>query len=251
MSKVPPSHGQAASRKTRVIVVDDHPLVRGAIRHLLEGQTGFELCGESDNAAEAIGLVRQHKPQIAIVDITLTDTSGIELVKDIRAISPITRVIVASMHRETLYAERALRAGAMAYWSKESTCEQLMVALRQVAAGQVYVSPEQSSRIVSRMTQATANATNDPVDSLTDRELEVFQMIGAGLRTRDIADRLCLSIKTIETYRQNIKEKLDLQHATELVQRAVHWRLTGSGAMADPSPLASALSAADGALPDA
>lgn len=226
----------ATPRITKVLLVDDHPLVRRGIRQLIEREAGFEVCGETDNAAEAIGMIREHKPDIAIVDITLADTSGVELVKDIHAMFEDTKVIVASMHDESLYAERAMRAGAMAYVNKEASTDQLLAAIRRVASGRIYVSPDTSDRLLRRVVSGNGAPQGDPVESLSDRELEVFQLIGQGLRTREIASRLCLSVKTIETYRENIKSKLNLQHGNELIQRAVHWHISRQGGPAEPTP---------------
>lgn len=218
----------ATVRKTQVLLVDDHPMVRQGMKQMIERQAGFKVCAETDSASEAISLIREHEPDIAIVDITLADTSGVELVKDIRAMFDQTKVIVASMHDESIYAERCMRAGAMAYVNKQSSGDELCEALRQVGNGHVYVSSATSDRLLKQMVSGEKSENKglaNSVEALSDRELEVFQMIGQGLRTREIAERLCLSIKTIETYRENIKQKLELEHGTELIRRAVYWDL--------------------------
>jgi DNA-binding NarL/FixJ family response regulator len=223
--------GPARARRSGVVLIDDHPLVRQGVKLLLEQEPGFEVKGEASSAAEALSLVLREKPDVAVVDISLEDTNGVELVKDIRAMAEQTQVVVSSMHDESVYAQRALRAGALAYVCKDAPADQLVDAIKQVAQGRVYVSPTLSDQILRKMVSGGEEQVDeDPIASLSDRELEVFQLIGQGLRTREIADRLCLSVKTIETYRENIKEKLNFKHGTELIQRAVLWTIESANA---------------------
>jgi len=210
--------------KVRIVIVDDHPIVRQGLSQLLSAEPDFEVIGEAGNAGDAMDLVEQQHPDLVIVDISLQDISGMELIKQIRARKQQIKILVSSMHDEKLYAERCLHAGAMGYISKEETTEKMVAAIRQILGGKVYLSPEMSEHFLSRMAKVGPDADRPSIATLSDRELEVFELIGRGMTTRKIAEVLNLSMKTIETYRENIKIKLGLANSTELIRRAVQWQ---------------------------
>jgi DNA-binding NarL/FixJ family response regulator len=203
--------------------VDDHPIVREGLARRIERQGDLTVCGEAESAADALMAVNDLAPDLVVVDLTLKDKSGLELIKDLRVRHPQVPVLVLSMHDETHYAERALRAGAGGYIMKQEAAENVLVAIRRVLDGQVYLSDRMADRLLGAIVGEQAGPSQSPVDRLSDRELEVFEMIGTGLGTREIADRLHVSIKTVEAYRANIKDKLHLQTAMELAHRAFHW----------------------------
>ncbi|MEA3367308.1 MAG: response regulator transcription factor, partial [Planctomycetota bacterium] len=207
----------------RVLIVDDHPVVRRGLAQVLGGTDDLAFCGEAETAADALQAVAETGPDVAVVDLTLKGKGGLELVKDLHARHPDLPVLVLSMHDESLYAERALRAGARGYIMKDGWMEEVVRALRQVLAGRVYLSERMTSRLLGRLTGGGAADGQSPISTLTDRELEVFEMIGQGLATREIADRLHLSVKTVDTHRENIKRKLNLSSATELYRHAFLW----------------------------
>ncbi len=212
-----------ASERKRVLIVDDHPVVRRGLAQVLDGTPDLEACGEAETAADAIKAVAEHQPDVAVVDLTLKGKGGLELVKDLHTRHPNLPVLVLSMHDESLYAERALRAGARGYIMKDGRMDDVVTALRQVFDGRVYLSQHMTSRLLGRMTGGGGGDGESPISALTDRELEVFEMIGRGLATRDIADGLHLSVKTVDTHRENIKRKLNLSSATELYRHAFLW----------------------------
>ncbi|MBD3337298.1 MAG: response regulator [Candidatus Eisenbacteria bacterium] len=209
--------------KTRILIVDDHPIVRRGLTKLLNSETGLEVCGEAEDAATAMERVQETMPDLVIVDISLKDVGGIELIKQIKAKHPNMKMLVSSMHDEVLYAERCLHAGAMGYISKSEATEEMVNAIRRVMTNKVYLSPQMSERVLDRMVRGEDKIDRPTIESLSDRELEVFELIGRGLTTRQIAQRLYLSVKTIETYRENLKTKLGLKNSTELVRHAVRW----------------------------
>lgn len=213
-------------KKTRIVIVDDHPIVRQGLTQLLAEQSDFDVIGEASDAGGAMDLIEQQHPDLVIVDISLKDISGMELIKQIRARDEEIKILVSSMHDEKLYAERCLHAGAMGYISKDETTEKVVGAIRQILNGKVYLSPEMSEHFLSRMVKVGPEADRPSIATLSDRELEVFELIGRGMTTRKIASVLNLSMKTIETYRENIKIKLGLANSTELIRRAVQWRET-------------------------
>ncbi len=215
---------RANGRARRILLVDDHPVMRQGLRELLSREPDLEICGEAEDALEAVRLVESLSPDLMIVDISLKGSSGIDLMKRIRAMHPEVRMLVASMHDEVLYADRALRAGAMGYVSKQEAAEMLLDAVRHVLRGGVYMSPEMRARILARA-PGEPKGDGSPVASLSDRELEVFEAIGTGRSTREIAEQLHLSVKTIETHRENIKRKLGLAGNIELIQRSCRWVL--------------------------
>ena len=217
----------STSHRGRVMIVDDHPVVRHGLRELLSHEPDLELCGEAESAEEALRLVGGLAPDLVIVDILLKGNNGIDLVKRLRTLHPGMRMLVASMHDESFLAERALRAGAMGYVCKQEPVERMLTAIRSVLRGGVYLTPDMTARIVQAATPHGRGETGSAVPRLSDRELEVFEAIGRGRSTRAIAESLNLSVKTVETHRENIKRKLSLKNSTELVQRAWQWTLMG------------------------
>lgn len=191
---------------------------------LISQEEDLTICGECAEMDEAIRFVREYEPELAIVDISLKTGNGLELIKHIAATHPEMKILVCSMHDESLFAERCLRAGASGYINKEAASDQVIDAIRAIRNGKTFVSPQLAERLLSRIVGGNP-AHQSPIDSLTDRELEVFGLIGQGLTTRQIAERLHLSYKTIESYRENIKAKLSLKNAAELNRHAVQWTL--------------------------
>ncbi len=214
------SQGQA--RRT-ILIVDDHPVLRHGISQLINNEKDLVVCGEAETAPTALDAMRRLKPDLALLDITLQGTNGIELVKLMRAEQPKLHILMLSMHDESLYALRALRAGARGYVMKGEAMEYVLTALRKVLDGDIYVSPRFSERLVFKAIQSLEGGMGSPVDKLSDRELEVLQLLGQGFGTREIADELHLSIKTIETHRAHIKEKLGFKDAGEMVRFAIDW----------------------------
>jgi len=212
-----------SDKKERVVIVDDHPLFRERLAQLINHELDMEVCGEAENAAQGIQLIRSSSPDLAIVDITLKGSSGLELIKSIKALSIGTPVLVLSMHDEALYAERALRAGATGYITKHQAADEIIVAIRRVLAGEVYLSERMTASFLKSLTTGGVKNIPRPVDRLTDRELEVLELIGNGRTTREIAETLKLGGATVDTYRARIKEKMNFQNATELQHFAVRW----------------------------
>ena len=198
-------------------------MFREQLAHLINREADLVVCGEADNVRDGLALITQLQPQLAIVDLTLKGASGLELLKDLRARSLNVLTLVLSMHDESLYAERALRAGARGYITKHEASAKVMIAIRQVLAGELYLEPRFMSRIVNKMVTASASTALQPVDRLTDRELEVFELIGRGQTTRQIGTRLGVGLTTIDTYRARIKEKLRLENAARLQTEAARW----------------------------
>lgn len=214
--------------KARVILVDDHPLVREHLRALLDREADLEVCGEAADARAALELILRQAPELVILDISLKRSSGLELIKHLRELCPKLRVLVLSMHDELLYAERALRAGAMGYITKEEATVNVLSAVRRVLAGQVYLSARMAGRMMKKMVGPAKGEGGSPLEMLTDRELEVFQLLGRGFGTRQIAEELRVGIKTVELYRARIKEKLQLADGNQLLQRAIQWVQSGN-----------------------
>jgi len=209
--------------KKRILIVDDHPMMRQGLAQLINSEPDLEVCAEADTAAQALKLVATSKVDLLLVDISLPDKSGLELIKDIRARFSDLLILVVSMHDESLYAERVLRAGARGYLMKQEGGKKLMEAIRQILAGQIYVSEKMSATILEIFSGHRNHDGGSPLERLTDREFEVFQHVGEGKGTREIAEHLHLSVKTVEVHRANIKEKLHLKTATELVRYALRW----------------------------
>ena len=213
-----------ANAQTRILIVDDHPMMRQGLAQLVNNEPDLAVCCEVENAHQALAAIDKDPPELVLADITLPDKSGIELIKDIQAIHSGLAVLVISMHDESLYAERVLRAGGRGYIMKQEGGKKLMEAIRQVLSGQIYVSEKMSARILESFSgRRFPGAEKSPVENLTDREFEVLQLIGQGKGTRQIAEKLHLSVKTVEVHRVNIKTKLKLKSATELIRFAVRW----------------------------
>jgi DNA-binding NarL/FixJ family response regulator len=211
------------STKCKVLLVEDHPMFRERLALLINKDLGMAVCGEADNIADAMSIIRELQPDIAIVDISLRGSSGLELIKDLRAEGFTLPVLVLSMHAEELYAERALRAGAKGYIMKSEASSDVLEAIRTVQRGEVYVSRPMVGKLLTRLTSTVQRNEATGVGALADRELEVFQLIGQGRNTREIAKLLSLGESTIETYRARIREKLGLRNTAELAQRAAQW----------------------------
>ncbi|HXS69158.1 MAG TPA: response regulator transcription factor [Candidatus Polarisedimenticolia bacterium] len=209
--------------KTRILLVDDHAVVRFGIAQLINRQTDMLVCGEEEDASRAMGAIESLKPNLVIADISLKDSSGLELMRNIKAQHPGLPILVVSAHDESIYAEIAFRAGALGYLMKEEALDKIVTAIRRVLSGAIYVSDSLAAKMLQQQIRGQSNVNESPVKSLSDRELEVFQLIGQWKTTRDIADELHLSIKTIEYYREQIKRKLNLKNAAELTQRATSW----------------------------
>ena len=214
-----------AREVVRVLIVDDHPIVREGYARLISAEPDLEVCGEASDATEAMQLLAASSPDVAIVDISLRSGTGIELCKQIRDTDTHTRVLICSVHDESLYADRALRAGAMGYVNKEQPAAEVLAAIRRVASGRIALSQQMTERLLSRAVGADQPPDQSPIERLSDRELEVFELIGQGLTTHQIANKLHLSPKTVESYRENLKKKLELKSGTELTRHAVQWVL--------------------------
>lgn len=212
-----------AKGTTTILVVDDHPILRQGLTQLINQEVDLRVCGEADEEHTAIEAIAALKPDMVIVDIALKDTSGIELIKKIRVGNERLPILVLSMHDESLYTERALRAGANGYIMKQEAPDQIVKAIRRVLAGEIYVSEQIGSRLLRKIVHGRPTAIDSPIDNLSDRELEVFRLIGRGYRTRQIAEMLHLSVKTVESYREHIKHKMGFRDATELLQHAIQW----------------------------
>lgn len=208
---------------TRVLIVDDHPAVREALAIRIAQQSDMEVCGEAADIPEAMNFVRELSPDIAIVDISLRKGNGLDLIKRIKAQNESISILVWSMHGESLYAERALRAGAKGYITKEQATGQILEAIRVVMTGRVYLSAGMTETLLQRTIDSGSASLRSPVEALSDRELEVFRMIGEGIKTTQIAARLNLSVGTIWTYRDRIREKLAIDNGTALVNQATQW----------------------------
>jgi DNA-binding NarL/FixJ family response regulator len=210
-------------KRKRILIVDDHPMIREHLAQLINQAGDLLVCGEAETAPMAMEKLNELRPDLAIVDLSLKGSSGLELIKDMKAVTPELPVLVLSMHDETRYAQRALRAGASGYINKHEATEKVMEAIRRVLAGELYVSEKVAGLILRQFVGQPHSVATDGVSSLTDRELEVFQLIGEGRSTREIAEELHLSVKTIEAHRANMSRKLNVANAVELTQLAVHW----------------------------
>ncbi len=211
------------SDKAKIVIVDDHPIVREGLADLINKEDDLVVCGEAEDGHRAMEVISELEPDIAIVDISLQDTSGLELIKDIKVQYPSLPVLTLSMHEESLYAERALRAGAKGYIMKREATANVVMAIRKVLSGQVYLSERMATKLVDKLVGSKPEECSSWIERLTDRELEVFSLLGEGNGTRQISERLHLSVKTIETYRSRIKEKLNLKSGPELLQHAFQW----------------------------
>ena len=210
-------------RVIRVLLVDDHPIVRQGLAQLINQEKDMEVCGEAMDHAGGLAAIKEHNPDLAVVDISLKGSDGLALLKDIREETPHLPVLVLSMHDEGMYAERALRAGARGYIMKQEALEQVLQAIRRILVGELFLSEKMRTRLLFAVTKGGNDLETSPISRLGDRELTVFQLAGEGLSTREIAKRMGLSVKTVESYYARIKEKLNLKSATELVQSATLW----------------------------
>ena len=217
------NHPRAVKSRRTILIVDYHPMMREGLAQLIGNETDLAVCGQSETAFQALDAMAALRPDLVLLDITLPDKSGLELIKDIQARDPQQAILVISMHDESLYAERVLRAGGRGYIMKQEGGKKLMQAIRQVLNGQIYVSEKMSANILEIFSGRHSGHSDSPVAHLTDREFEVFQLIGAGKGTRAIAEHLHLSIKTVEVHRANIKQKLKIETAPELIRFAVRW----------------------------
>ena len=209
--------------KKKVVIVDDHPLFRERLAQLINGEPDLEVIGAAENTRDAIELIRNTSPDLATVDITLKGSSGLELIKTIKPRSSGLRVLVLSMHDESLYAERAFRAGASGYVTKHQAADEVLVAIRRVVAGEVYLSEKMTSVLLKNLSTAEVESESRLVDRLTDRELEVLDLIGRGHTACEIADKLKVGLATIDTYRAKLKEKMNFRNVTELHRFAIGW----------------------------
>lgn len=215
-----------ATKKSRVFVIDDHPIVRQGLALLINREPDLAVCGEAEDAHTALQLVPTIKPDILVVDISLNGPDGLDLLKNVRIRYPQLPVLILSMHDESIYAERALRAGAQGYIMKQEATEKVLVALRRILSQEIYVSERISNRMLQRYIGSPNSDRPSSISDLTDRELEVFRLIGEGHSTRQIAEELHISVKTVESYQAHIKEKLSLRSARELVQHAIQWNIS-------------------------
>lgn len=227
MDKMSTAPRTGMRQKTTILLVDDHPLLRKGIADLMNSEADLEVVGQAGTMQEAMAEAAKLKPGLVIVDVSLDGNNGIELMKTFSARWPSMPLIAYSMHDEAIYAERALRAGAKGYVMKDAAPEALLKAIREVMKGKIYLSEAMSDRLLGKLVGAGGNQqmTASPMDKLSDRELEVLQMLGKGLTTAQIADKLSLSVKTIETYREHLKQKLNLANGQELLRYAIEWSI--------------------------
>jgi DNA-binding NarL/FixJ family response regulator len=213
----------SSSNAKRLLIVDDHPLFRKGLEELIRSDTNFAVCGEAGNAAEAMEVIRKLNPDMTIVDLSLPGANGIELIKNIRAEFPKLPILVLSMHDESLYAVRALRAGADGYVMKHEAMANVIHAIREVFNGRPYLSPAMAAQVITKFAHRQAEGETDAVARLSDREIEILELIGKGKEVREIAKLLHLSPKTVETHRAHIKDKLDLKNSREVARFALQW----------------------------
>ena len=216
---------QPAPRKSRILVVDDHPIVRQGLALLINQEADLVVCGEAEEASGAMHVLSSSRPDVLIVDISLNGPDGLDLLKNIRNVYPTLPVLILSMHDESIYAERALRAGANGYIMKQEATEKVLVALRRILGGEIYVSDRIANKMLKHYITGSGTLRHSSIADLSDRELEVFRLIGEGHGTRQIAEELHISVKTVESYQAHIKEKLSLRSARELMQHAIQWNM--------------------------
>lgn len=231
----PPRETENGMPTHRVLLVDDHPGFRRGVASLIEDEDDFTICGEASSAPGALDAMRRLKPDVAVVDISMPGTNGIELTKMMVAEQPHLKVLILSMHDESVYALRALRAGAKGYVMKAEPIECILAGMRKVAAGEIFVSPQFSDRLIFKAIQSNEAGSSSPVDRLSDRELEVLRLLGKGYGTRDIAEQLHLSVKTVETHRGHIKEKLGFRESGDMVRFAIEWVTQEQGEEMSPN----------------
>jgi DNA-binding NarL/FixJ family response regulator len=210
-------------RRTRILLVDDHPMVRERLADIITAEADLTVCGEAEERQQAIQVIQATQPDLAIIDITLKDSDGLELIKDIRSRWPRLRMLVVSMHDESLYAERVIRSGALGYITKQEATRNVLLAIRRVLEGNIYVNERIATQIIRRLAVPAPEINSTPTEVLAHREIQVFELTGHGLDTRQIAARLHIGVKTVETYRLRIREKLNLPEPTQLLQAAIAW----------------------------
>lgn len=218
-----------SSNRIRILIVDDHPLVRESLKRIIQQQPDLAVCGEADNGSQALELVAETKPRLVILDLTLKDSHGLELIKNLNDRYPKVMCLVFSMHEETLHAERAIRAGARGYVAKEEPPAKILMAIRRVLSGEIYWSEKAASWVASQIASRARPSSSFSMDLLTDRELQVFELMGGGQNTRQIAVMLHIDTSTVETYRARIKEKLNLKSTSELLQYAIRFQMLPKG----------------------
>jgi len=220
---VPTAAGPTVAGKSRVFIVDDHTMFREGLRQLIEREAGLTVCGDAPDAAEAMHGIRAARPDVVIVDISLAGASGLDLIKDIKVEFEDLPVLVVSMHDESLYAERALRAGAMGYVMKHEPAKTVKAAIQKVLGGDMYLSEKMSSTVINRLMGGQPEPTKSPIEMLSDRELAVFRLLGQGKGVRQIGEELGVTIPTVNSFRNRIKEKLQLKSSTEVMLHAIQW----------------------------
>jgi DNA-binding NarL/FixJ family response regulator len=218
-----PQTSAAIGRKSRVFLVDDHPLVREGLTNLINGQDDLIVCGEAEDSAQAIAGIAKLRPDVALIDISLKNESGLELVKNLESQFPLVALIVLSMHDEALYAERALRAGARGYVMKRETTKNVLASIHRVLEGGVYVSERVVDSMARKLSSSRKAAASSPIERLSDRELEIFRLLGQGRTTSQIAEDLHLSLKTVQAYCARAKEKFEVKSLGELLRAAIRW----------------------------
>ncbi|MFZ0746001.1 MAG: response regulator transcription factor [Terracidiphilus sp.] len=226
MAEFPKAPNMVRDRKKTVFVVDDHPLLRQGLAMLINREPDLMVCGEAEEAPAAMKAIAANRPDILIVDISLNGPDGLDLLKNLRTLYPELPVLILSMHDESIYAERALRARANGYIMKQEATEKVLVAVRRILDGEIYLSSRMSNKLLQQYLTGQTVETDSRMAALSDRELEVFRLIGEGLGTRQIADALHLSMKTVESYQAHLKEKLSLRTGRELMQHAIQWSLS-------------------------
>lgn len=219
----PGSSATPTAAKRRIFLVDDHPITRQGVVVLINQEADLEVCGEADSAPKAFDLLQKSKADLAVVDISLKTTSGIELTKNLKVLLPDLPVLIMSMHDESLYAERALRAGAKGYVMKQEASDNILIAIRRILDGELYLSDKMKEKMLHRLVHNRKDEVVFSIDTLSDREMEVFQLIGNGFSTRQIATKLNLSVKTIDSYREHLKLKLHIEKGADLVRHAIQW----------------------------
>jgi DNA-binding NarL/FixJ family response regulator len=210
-------------QRIRILLVDDHPLVRERLAEILNREADLHVCGEAEDRHQALEAVERKRPDLVIVDLTLKNSDGLELIKDLHSRWPKLLMLVVSMHDESLYAERAIRAGARGFITKQEATRSILLAVRRVLSGNIYLNENTATHLISRLTARPGSVGATPAELLGDRELQVFELTGRGLNTRQIAGRLHIGVKTAETYRARIREKLNLKDPTDLLQLAIAW----------------------------
>jgi DNA-binding NarL/FixJ family response regulator len=219
-----PNHSHGKNEGViRILLVDDHPLVRESLKSMIRREPDLAVCGEAEDREQALELAAADEPDLALVDLTLKNSHGLELVKDLGNLWPKMKILVLSMQDEALYAERVIRAGARGYISKQEVPRKILLAIRQILAGKIYWSEKAAAHVASKIARSSHSGANLSVEVLTDREIQVFELIGVGQSTHQIAAALHINSSTVETYRGRIKEKLNLQNALELLQYAIRW----------------------------